>query len=615
MDIKIQRIYRTVITLIVCGAFIPLFFGHAQTSPSDERIKNFDVIYSIQKNAVVNVEETIVYDFGQYEHHGIFRDIPIYYKTSVGNQSAKISNIHVVDETGKVYRFSSYTKGNDLEIKVGDPNFLLSGVKTYNISYTVSNAIGYFKDFDELYWNATGNGWIVPIDEVSVTLGIPAALSEQEIKTSCYQGVYGNNASCPILLRKDSEQKITGAYFSTQNLGPGEGLTFAMGFPKGVVTQPTAQQKAFQFLKDNAIAGLPVVVLAIMFYVWLRKGKDPKGRGTIVPEYEAPDGLTPLEISTLLHQGARSKDISAEIIYLATLGYLKITKLTEKTLIFNTTDYELARLKPNTDLEHGFDKLLLNGLYGSAVTLKDEKAVVATLGVLARFMPTTAYSGETDSKNLDIVTLSALKNTFYRKLPGITKSAMESIITRGYYQSDPSKIIGKYVGIAVSFMILLWIIAGAGIITVTAAVSLVFSAAIVVIFGLFMPKVTEQGAIARERIEGLKLYMKVAEEERIKFHNAPEKNPELFEKLLPYAMVLGLEKEWAKQFEGILTTPPSWYNDAHGGAFNAVIFANNLSSFSSAASSSLSHAPGGSSGSGGGGFSGGGGGGGGGGSW
>lgn len=614
MDIKIQRFYGSIIVLIVCVGFIPLF-SRAQTSSDEERIKNFDVIYGIQKDAKVNVTELIVYDFGQNQRHGIFRDIPIYYKTSVGNQSAKISNIFVTDETEKAYTFSSYTKGNDLEIKIGDPNITLSGVKTYDISYTISNAIGYFKDFDELYWNATGNGWVVPIDEVSATLTIPTSISEQEIKSSCYQGSFGSTATCQTTLTTDSEQKVTGAHFSTTNLGPGEGLTFALGFPKGIVTQPTEQEKFIQFLKDNAIVVLPIIVFIIMFSLWWQKGKDPKGRGTIVPEYEAPDNLSPLEMSALLHQGVKTKDISAEIIYLATLGYLKITKLEEKTFIFNATDYELARLKPSKDLTNEFDRLLLDGLFGSVITFKDEKAAVATLGVLARFIPTTAYVGETDAKNLDIVNLSALKNAFYTKLPGIKKSAIASIISRGYYPTDPNKIINKYVIIGVLFIFVLWGSAATGLITFVAAVSFVFSAAIVILFGIFMPKVTEQGAIARERIEGLKMYMKVAEEERIKFHNAPAKNPELFEKLLPYAMVLGLEKEWAQQFEGILTTPPNWYSDTHGGAFNAVIFSNNLSSFSSAASSSLSTAPGGHSGSGGGGSSGGGGGGGGGGSW
>ena len=110
---------------------------------------------------------------------------------------------------------------------------------------------------------------------------------------------------------------------------------------------------------------------------------------------------------------------------------------------------------------------------------------------------------------------------------------------------------------------------------------------------------------------GLKDYINVAEKDRIAFHNAPEKNPELFEKLLPFAMALGVEKKWAEQFEGIYTQEPNWYHGGiYGAHFSATSFGSSLSNFSTSSGSTLS-----SSSSGGGGGVGGGGGGGGGGSW
>jgi uncharacterized membrane protein YgcG len=150
--------------------------------------------------------------------------------------------------------------------------------------------------------------------------------------------------------------------------------------------------------------------------------------------------------------------------------------------------------------------------------------------------------------------------------------------------------------------------------SIVVAISIALCAAIVLLFGLVMPKVTTLGAIAREKIKGLKMYMEVAEKDRINFHNAPEKKPEVFEMLLPFAMVLGVEKAWAQQFEGIYTQNPGWYSGGTG-PFMPVVFVGNLHSFSAAASSTLTSAPSGGSGVGGGGFSGGGFGGGGGGSW
>ena len=119
-----------------------------------------------------------------------------------------------------------------------------------------------------------------------------------------------------------------------------------------------------------------------------------------------------------------------------------------------------------------------------------------------------------------------------------------------------------------------------------------------------MPKKTRQGVLAKEHILGLKQYLTVAEKDRIKFHNAPEKNPEHFEKLLPYAMVLGVERDWAKQFEGIYNKQPDCYNDSSGVPFSALVLSNSLDSFQTKANSALASRPSSAS-SGGSGFSGG----------
>lgn len=136
----------------------------------------------------------------------------------------------------------------------------------------------------------------------------------------------------------------------------------------------------------------------------------------------------------------------------------------------------------------------------------------------------------------------------------------------------------------------------------------------IMLFGLIMPARTKKGAEAREYLAGLKLYLTVAEKDRLEFHNAPEKNPQVFEKLLPYAIVLGVEKQWAKQFEHLMMPMPRWYSDPSATNFNSIIFISQLNAFSNNVSGVVMPR-GNSSGLGGGGFSGGGGGGGGGGSW
>ena len=244
---------------------------------------------------------------------------------------------------------------------------------------------------------------------------------------------------------------------------------------------------------------------------------------------------------------------------------MKIKKIEGKD-----NDYEFEKLNSNYENLTEYDKSLLEGIFG-----KKSK-----------------------------VNLSDLKNKFHEKLTQITEDAYNSVVSKQYFQKNPSTVRTIYISISVLIIVAsfftggLW--GGIGII------SLVFSGALVGIFGFFMPKKTLKGVAAQEHILGLKQYLAVAEKDRIKFHNAPAKNPAQFEKLLPYAMVLGVEKEWAKQFEDIYKQSPSWYEDSSGHQFSALLLANSLHSFSSNAYSSLSSMPPSSASHGGSGFSGGG---------
>jgi len=213
--------------------------------------------------------------------------------------------------------------------------------------------------------------------------------------------------------------------------------------------------------------------------------------------------------------------------------------------------------------------------------------------------------------------LSELKNHFYKSIPQIQSAVGARMLSHHYFVRDPVKDKQKF---AIVLVVGLFVLMFGGtfigsFLGILPSLFLVLSYLIVVFFMYFMPARTPAGATAFMHVKGLKNYLEMAEKERIAFHNAPEKKPEVFEKFLPVAMVLGVEKKWAGQFNDIYTTPPSWYSSSGNGAFNAMVFASSLNDFSTQSASSLATAPGSSSGSGGGGFSGGGGGGGGGGSW
>jgi len=133
---------------------------------------------------------------------------------------------------------------------------------------------------------------------------------------------------------------------------------------------------------------------------------------------------------------------------------------------------------------------------------------------------------------------------------------------------------------------------------------------------------TLYGQKIMDQIEGFKLYLSVAEKEGLNMRNPPEKNPELFEKYLPFALALDVENAWSEQFAKVLAQAqtqhgytPAWYSGRRWHTHGATGLASSLGSAFSSTISSSSSPPGSSSGSGGGGSSGGGGGGGGGGGW
>ncbi|MFH0852381.1 MAG: DUF2207 domain-containing protein [bacterium] len=567
-----------------------LFFGLFFCLPAfaQEKIDSFDVTIKINSGATINVSERIQYDFGDLQKHGIFRAIPIKYEARGGNFNLRISDISVADENGNPYKFQISYPTSDIQIKIGDADQFVSGQKIYVINYTIGRAINYFSDHDELYWNATGNEWQVPIEKSSAKIILPSPIEQGKLDAICFAGALGSNQPCTNYAFKNAGSGLASEIdFSQLLLTPGQGLTIAVSVPKGVIAKPSTLQNILETIKDNWIVFLPFLTFFIMLYLWYTRGRDPKGRGTVIAQYEAPDNLTPAQIGTLIDEKVDAKDISSEIIYLATKGFLKITRTQNKGFIFSHEDYLLEKLKEPDALAPA-GRRLMEALFPQSLNTKK---------------------------------LSDLKNKFYKDVPDIKSKLYDSLVKEGYFPESPVRTKTKYIIIGVLVLGGVFLLGElfAGAIGSLGIISLIVSSVLVIIFSLAMPVKTKKGVDAKEDILGLKEYLSVAEKDRIKFFNAPEKNPERFEALLPYAMVLGVEQEWAKQFEGIYKEPPSWYSDPSGHAFNSLILIHSLNNFNHSASSALFSAPrgasGGGSGFGGGGFSGGGFGGGGGGSW
>ena len=568
------------------GFFLILVFGilvFAQNLYSlgfSERIKNFSVEISVNKDSSFLVKESIFYDFGENLKHGIYRDIPI--------KDIKIKVLKVVDEFGNPYPFKVSEESGHLNIKIGDPNKAIKGEHTYNIFYRVFGGTRFFKDHDELYWNVTGNEWTVPIERAEVLIRLPGKISKENLKFDCFTGFLGSREkNCSFRLDENGDINFQGnrSFYSR------EGLTIVLGWPKGLVNEPNIFQRFFWNLGVFWPLFIPIFVFGYLFQEWWRKGKDPRIKKTIIAQYEPPANLRPAEVSLIMKQKVEAYDISATIIDLAVRGYIKIGEVKSKKFgIFESTDYELIKLKdfndPKEDLR-GYEREILRNVLGF-----QEKTLI-----------------------------SDLKDNFYSHLQAILKKVYPEISPLKYFFANPQRITKKWLTIGTTILwisfIAAYIVNFAGrpfgsIFHVYLLASGLASGILFLIFSPFMPKRTKKGTEAYWHILGFKEYINTAEKYRAQFYEKEN----IFEKYLPYAIIFGLVDKWAKAFEGIYNRPPSWYEGDFGPRFTTLVFVNSVSrSLSSANSAFVSRPGGGGSGFGGGGFSGGGGGGGGGGSW
>ena len=542
------------------------------------RIDKFDAQITVLPSGSTAVTESISVDFRGGPWHGIYREIPVEYVSPQGlNYTLFLDVKRVTDGSGQPLKYETSRERHYLKLKIYVPDADNSR-KTVVIEYSVANALRFFEDHDELYWNVTGDEWDVPIGAASATVTLPTGTTN--IRTNVFTGGYRSRG-------KDAEAQIAGngvEVHTTAPLAYHEGLTIAVAFDKGFVHQPSTAERISLFFRSNWPLGAPILAFLGMFWLWWKTGRDPRLR-PIAAQYEPPGKLTPGEVGTLTDNSVDMRDITASIVDLAVRGYLVIEeKKTDHMMgLWSDKDYVFHLKKPAAEWQKlkPHEQLLLSGIFEGG--------------------------GETD------VALSDLHNRFYRNVPGIKSSIFGSLVSLGYYRQRPDSVKQTYLVAAVVVGVLsIW---GGGLVAKNLGMAPlpfiaggIITAGIIGVFGLVMPARTVSGARALEGVLGFEDFLAHVESDRF---NRMIKTSEMFEKFLPFAMALGVEKNWSKAFQGIYTQPPSWYQGGYGPQFQPIFFVNSLNSMSTQAGSVLTSAPRSSGGSGfggggGGGFSGGG---------
>lgn len=549
----------------------------ATTRPAVARqltIHSFDVQIEIHADSTIEVTEILEVKF-EGSWNGVYRTIPIEYRDAEGfNYTLFLEPEGVTDDNGNALKYEVSHQGGYKRFKIYVPN-AANATRTVIIRYKSLDALRFFADHDELYWNITGNEWEAPIENATARIELPAGVTG--LHATAFSGGFGSRG-------QDAAVKVEGNVVEVRMNRPlfyHEGLTAVVGWDTGFTHPPGQLAKTVLFMRSNWPFFIPIGVFFLMGWLWYIKGRDPR-RNPITVQYEPPEGMTPGEAGTLVDNEAAMRDITATIVDLAVRGFLTIEQKDKEQLLglMHHKEYVFHRTKAATEWLNlkPHEQLLLGALFDGGVS--------------------------------DSVSLTELQNHFYVHLPPIRNRIFDGLMSDGFYLHRPDKLKQGFIGagIVIGFLSV-WaagfLSSATGVSSLTTILSGVFTGAIIGGFGFFMSARTVSGERALEKVLGFEDFLGRVEKDQIE---RLEKTPEMFEKFLPYAMALRVEKKWVSAFQGIYTQPPQWYTGPYGAGFQPYLLVNDLDFMSSQAGTAMAASPrsAGGSGFGGGGFSGGG---------
>lgn len=637
---------RRLAALLVTTAALILSAGPAAAQDTGWVIQSFDVSIEVTAEGALVVREDIAVDFGSLERHGIFRDIPVrfevppdpWYDLPEGTEPSSLRRALEIDDV----RVSSPTAPTDVEltppgptggthlrIRIGDPDVTITQQHAYTIQYRVAGALDRFEGRPELFWNATGTGWDVPIRAASAAVTGAGTV----VDTACFVGRAGSTDVC------DS----SGAEFAARDLGPREGMSVAVAYEDGSVAVPPpilVEEWSLGRALTGSPAAVPLTVLTALLgfggvgLLAFRQGRDrvtaggttvdgrltgtpaePRRRGLFEPRtvpvrYRPPEDLRPAQLGLLVDESVDPVDISATVVDLAVRGHLVIEEVEDDILWFSRTDWRLTRTDPaeRADVDDRADH--------AATTTEPASPAPPARDRLMQYEEMLLDGLFEDG---DEVLLSDLKGGFAETYQKVQRAVYKNGQQRSWFASRPDKARSKWMGIGFGALVLsVGLLVPAVLFTTVAlaAVPLVLAGLALIVAHRWMPHRTVKGSRLLDDSLGFKEFVVTAEADRMDF----AEKERVFLGYLPYAVVFGATEHWAQVFAELgvdLTAAAGGFWVGHHG-FHAAAFSSSMSDFSSTVGTALSTVPSsGGSGSGfsGGGFSGGGFGGGGGGSW
>jgi len=505
----------------------------ARADANDFTFDSFEADYYLSQDSegysTLRTVETLVAVFPPFDqNHGIERAIPSIYDGHDTNVTIET----VTDEAGGALSWSTYRSGDFLVVRIGDAWQYAHGPTTYVLTYTQSQVTKHFSDtrVDEFYWDTNGTGWQQPFAEVAARVHVDPSLVPAMVgEPSCYVGPSGSTAGCPITSSSDG---LVSA--SAENVGPNETVTVALGFATGTFRQSTVSaayliERIVPLIPAAALLALLITAAIARLTVW----RPPRGRGIKIVQYSPPDPED-LHLSAIMIDQPK-RGLPAAIINLAVDRRLRILDDPEGrapgerfTLAFVTADGASDR-----------DRELLDALFGPEA----EPGKICELDgqslEMARRLRALVSQAETR------VTESGLRAPIRRRLKSFV---------RGW---SMIALIGAFlVAILASAEVfhsqpvwVWWVTAILGIVVVI----------VIALLSSQKPELTRAGHDYRDHLEGMREYLQLAEEDRLRMLQSPEGAErvvtgsqtvvKVYEKLLPYAVLWGVEDQWSRELQ------------------------------------------------------------------
>lgn len=506
---------------VLLAAVCLVLAGAAPAAAADElkswRFDSLDVTLDVQENGDVFVDELATFTFvGNW--HFMARNVPL-------EGFAGIDDIEVRDANGNLLPERSgdapgtFSTGEEYGQQYIQVNFdLTDTTATFTFHYLARSAVSYGEQDDALWWNVIDAETPVPIGRLKATVKLPGSVPVADMQKDILIG-YG------VEPRVYSPGPSTLVY-EAENVPAYSSFQIAAGFPKDVVKNVVTARDVVGYILPKLGFALPIATFLTLLLIWFRRGRDQPGQ--IYAKYvsEPPSDLSPGLVGALIDEKVDTKEVLATIVDLARRGYLDMAD-GRASGGSGKAGTAFTRLKPFDDLQ-GFEKLVAESLF--------------------------------DSSHPDEVTTGQLRNHFYTHIPPIVSQVYEDVTSAGLFHKNPQKqrrawkwygVLFIVIGVALSWVISRVGVGGTGWFGTGAVLSGIF-------FWIFAPRMpgrTVKGAQEQKKWEAFRNYLR----DLTRFQDM-EAAKEKYETCLPYAVALGVEKEWTRRFEDLTVSKPDWYH-------------------------------------------------------